>query len=120
MAARKGKRMPVRLCVCRLVPPVSSRASKTRRSITIVLTGPTRAWGTLPARIRVGALIGPWGDREAGASPRLRAGQDPWGEIKPVMPPRRGSPLTMAQFDRAQAGAVPIPGTNQTLIDSGA
>jgi hypothetical protein len=44
----------------------------------------------------------------------------PWGDLEPVMPPGRGSPLTMAQFDRAQAGAVPIPGTNQTLIDSGA
>lgn len=44
----------------------------------------------------------------------------PWGDLDPVMPPGRGSPLTMAQFDRARAGAVPIPGTNQTLIDSGA
>jgi hypothetical protein len=44
----------------------------------------------------------------------------PWGEINPVMPPGRGSPLTMAQLDRAMAGAVPIPGTNQKLIDSGA
>jgi len=44
----------------------------------------------------------------------------PWGEIKPVMPPGRGSPLTMAQLDRAMAGAVLIPGTNQKLIDSGA
>lgn len=45
----------------------------------------------------------------------------PWGDINPVMPPGRGSPLTMAQLDRAQAGAVPIPGTGGiTLIDSGA
>ncbi len=42
----------------------------------------------------------------------------PWGEIKPVMPPGRGSPLTMAQFDQARMRAVPIPGTGQTLIDT--